>query len=287
MQWYDKLASSLCSKGYTHSNSDYSLFYMKQRYSLMFVVVYVDDIILTGTDLEEIASLKAFLHDQFRIKDLGKLHYFLGLEILYRPDGVLISQRKFTLDLLKEFDSIDCKTTTSPLDLVEKLKATEGKLLSDPIHYRKLIGKLNFLSNTRIDIAYSVQHLSQFLQSPREPHLKASYHVVRYLKQDPTLGIFVSNKPHLNISAFCDSNWATCPDSRKSISGYLVIMGNSPISWKSKKQAIVSLSSVEAEYRAVRQVVGSQLADVFTKALTSVKHATLLGKLSVFSSPPT
>ncbi|WMV34959.1 hypothetical protein MTR67_028344 [Solanum verrucosum] len=251
-----------------------------------------------------------------------------------------------------QFDSFNCKVAASPLDCTEKLKATDGKPLSDPTYYRKLIGKLNFLTNTRMDIAYSVQHLSQFMQTPREPHLKAGYHVLRYLRQDPTMGIFISNKPDLTVSAYCDSDWAACPDSRKSVSGYLVLMGDSPISWKSKKQATVSLSSAEAEYRAVRQVVGelvwferllnelcvhcslpiqifcdsqaavhiaknpvfhertkhieidchfvrdklqqglitlhhistdSQLADIFTKALTGVKHTTLLTKLSVNS----
>ena len=157
------------SRGYSHSDSDYSLFYRKAGVSLVFVVVYVDDIILTGTDVNEISSLRNFLHDQFKIKDLGKLHYFLGLEILYRHDGVIVSQRKFTSDLLKDFDMLSCKTTSSPLDYTEKLKATDGKLLTDPTQYRKLIGKLNFLTNTRMDISYSVQHLSQFMQSPREP----------------------------------------------------------------------------------------------------------------------
>ena len=220
------------------------------------MAVYVDDIILTGTDMKEIESLKLFLHEKFRIKDLGRLHYFLGLEILYRQDGVLVSQRKFTLDLLKEFESINYKSTTSPLDPTEKLRLTEGKLLQDPTYYRKLVGKLNFLANTRMDIAYSVQHLSQFMQSPREPHLKAAYHVLRYLQHDPTLGVFVSNRPDITISAYCDSDWASCLDSRKSVSGHLVLMGDSPISWKSKKQPTVSLSSAEAEYRAIRQVVG-------------------------------
>uniref|UniRef100_A0A3Q7I3X3 Reverse transcriptase Ty1/copia-type domain-containing protein n=1 Tax=Solanum lycopersicum TaxID=4081 RepID=A0A3Q7I3X3_SOLLC len=177
-------------------------------------------------------------------------------KILYKQDGVLISQRKFTLDLLKDFDSVHYKSTTSPLDPTEKLRLAEGKLLSYPTQYRKLVGKLNFLANTRMDIAYSVQHLSQFMQSPREPHLKAAYHVLRYLQHDPTLGVFINNKPDVTISAYCDSDWASCPDSRKSVSGYLVLMGDSPISWKSKKQPTVSLSSAEAEYRAIRQVVG-------------------------------
>ena len=94
------------------------------------------------------------------------------------------------------------------------------------------------------------------MQSPREPHLITAYHVLRYLKQDPTIGIFISNKPELTVSAYCDSDWAACPESRRFVSGYLVLMGDSPISWKPKKQATVSLSSAEAEYRATRQVVG-------------------------------
>lgn len=125
-QWNYKLASSLCSKGYTHSDSDYSLFHRQKGDSLVFVAIYVDDIILTGTDLDEITSLKTFLHDQFKIKDLGKLHYFLGLEILYRHDGALISQRKFTIDLLKEFDLMDYKVTTFPLDSIKNLKPQMG-----------------------------------------------------------------------------------------------------------------------------------------------------------------
>ena len=177
-QWYEKLADSLCSRGYQHSDSDYSLFFKKRGSSLVFVAIYVDDIIMTGNNVDEISSLKSFLHDKFKIKDLGKLHYFLGLEILYRHDGVIVSQKKFTSDLLKDFDMLSCKTTSSPLDSTEKLKATDGELLTDPSQYRKLIGKLNFLTNTRMDISYSVQHLSQFMQSPREPHLKAAYHVL-------------------------------------------------------------------------------------------------------------
>jgi len=269
MQWYDKLTQALCSRGYQHSLNDYSLFFKKTDHSVIFIAVYVDDILLTGTDLVEIQQLKAFLHDRFKIKDLGILHYFLGLEILYKADGILISQRKFVLDLLKEYDCSPYTSFTSPLDPNVKLQATDGNLLPDPTYYRKLIGKLNFLTNTRLDIAYSVQHLSQFMQSPREPHLKAAFHLLRYLKRDPTLGIFMSNVPCYTIRAFCDSDWASCPDSRRSVSGYLVLLGNCPISWKSKKQETVSLSSAEAEYRAIRKVVGELVwLDRLLKELT-------------------
>ncbi|XP_075086252.1 uncharacterized protein LOC142168967 [Nicotiana tabacum] len=206
-QWYAKLTEALCTRGFRHSENDHSLFCKKDGLLIVFVAVYVDDVILTDTDVEEIKALKVFLHDQFKIKDLGKLHYFLGLEVFYKDGGVLISQRKFTADLLREYDN-QYTTFSSPLDCTIKLKAEEGTLLADPTHYRKLVGKLNFLTNTRLDIAYSVQHLSQFMQTPREPHLKAALHVLRYLKNDPTLGIFFSNNPDCTMKAFCDSDWA-------------------------------------------------------------------------------
>ncbi|XP_019267683.1 PREDICTED: uncharacterized protein LOC109244965 [Nicotiana attenuata] len=216
--------------------------------------IYVDDVLLTGTNQEEIIQLKAFLHEQFRIKDLGQLHYFLGLEVMYKDDGVIISQRKFVLDMLKEYNCLDYKPCSSPLEPTIKLKAKEGTILQDPTYYRKLVGKLNFLTNTRLDIAYSVQHLSQFMQEPREPHLKATFHLLRYLRNDPTLGIFMSKDADCTVKAYCDSDWA-CPGSRRSITGYLVLLGNSPISWKSKKLETISLSSAEVEYRALRKVV--------------------------------
>ncbi|XP_019248745.1 PREDICTED: uncharacterized protein LOC109228012 [Nicotiana attenuata] len=118
------------------------------------------------------------------------------------------------MDLLIEFDCTKFFALASPLDPATKLSADEGYLLPDPSHYRRLVGKLNFLTNTRLDISYSVQHLSQYMQSPREPHLKAAYHVLRDYR----------------VRAFCDSDWAACPESRKSVSGYVVLLGDSPIS---------------------------------------------------------
>lgn len=147
-QWYAKLSDALNYRGYTHSLNDYSLFYKKNGSSVVFIAVYVDNIILIGTNLEEINHLKSFLHNQFKIKDLGRLYYFEGLKILYNEAGVLISQRKFVLDLLKRVQLFSVLNVTSPLDATEKLKAKEGKPISDASSYRKLAGKLNFLTNT-------------------------------------------------------------------------------------------------------------------------------------------
>lgn len=123
-QWYDKLTETLCTKGFIHSTSDYSLFYKVTPSSTVFVAVYVDDIILTGTDFQKIQDLKSFLYLQFKIKDLGRLHYFLGLEVIYQDAGLLISQRKFIMDLLKEFDCLGYSPVSSPLDSSAELHAS-------------------------------------------------------------------------------------------------------------------------------------------------------------------
>lgn len=162
-QWYAKLAEAL----YTHSLNDYSFFHKKTSDSTLFVTVYLDDVIQAGTSVAEMKDLKTFLHDKFKIKDLGKLHYFLEVEVLYKEDGLIISQRKFVLDLLKTYNVSGLSNCTSPLDLAVKLHAKEGPQLSDPSFYRKLVVKLNFLTGTRMDISYSVQHLSQFMQDQR------------------------------------------------------------------------------------------------------------------------
>jgi len=221
---------------------------------LVFLAVYVDDILLTGKNEAEICDLKSFLDKTFKIKDLGQAHYFLGLEILQTAHGLLLTQRKFTQELLHEFDCTSSPTVVCPLDYSIKLKIDEGELLQDPASYRRLVGKLNFLTHTRPDIAFAVQHLSQFLQHPRHPHMRAGLHVLQYLKNEPALGIFLNNSPTYDLLAYCDADWASCSHTRKSVSGFVIFLGNTLISWKSKKQATVSLSSAEAEYRSLRRL---------------------------------
>ena len=120
-------------------------------------------------------------------------------------------------------------------------------LLTDPSLYRRQVGKLNFLTNTRPDIVFSIQHLSQFLQHSREPHFQAALHVLRYLKGEPSLGILLSKSPTYDLLAYCDAEWATSAHSRRYVSGFVVFFGKILIVWKSKKQAIISLPSIEAE----------------------------------------
>ncbi|XP_019241775.1 PREDICTED: uncharacterized protein LOC109221785, partial [Nicotiana attenuata] len=215
--------------------------------------VYVDDILLVGNDLSEMLSLKSYSDTTFKIKDLGLVHYFLGLEISLIPQGYIMSQHKFTSNLLSEFKCQHFSSVLTPLDPSVKLTMDMGEPISDPSLYRRLVGKLNFLQNTRPDISFSVQHLSQFLQKPQVPHMMAVLHVLRYLMKDPAQGVLLSSCPDFSLLAYSDSDWASCVISRKSVSGYFITLGGSPISWKSKKQPTISLSSAEAEYRALRK----------------------------------
>ncbi|XP_019190323.1 PREDICTED: uncharacterized protein LOC109184740 [Ipomoea nil] len=191
----------------------------------------------------------------FRIKDLGRLSYFLGLEALRVPSGLYLCQRKYTLEILEENGFLDAKPAKTPCNAGQKLTKDEGKLIEKPEIYRKLIGKLLYLTNTRPDISYSVQQLSQFVDEPKDTHLNAAHRVLRYLKGSPGKGLFYPSQSQAKLQGFSDSDWVACTESRKSITGFCVYLGNSLISWKSKKQVTVSRSSSEAEYRALAATV--------------------------------
>nr|XP_016493231.1 PREDICTED: uncharacterized mitochondrial protein AtMg00810-like [Nicotiana tabacum] len=216
-QWYANLSQAMSSRGYQHSLNDYSLFTKVSGDSIVVLAVYVDDIILTETDSAEILALKSFLHQQFRIQDLGSLSYFLGIEVFYSVSGVLLHQKKFLHDLLIEFHYSDVTPVVCPLPQSVKLTAKEGVPLPTPEVNSSLVGKLNFITHTRPDISFDVQHLSQFMQSPCVPHLEAALHFLKYLKGTAEFGIFLNNTPDFSVAAFCDSDWAACPDTRRSI----------------------------------------------------------------------
>ncbi|XP_019251266.1 PREDICTED: uncharacterized protein LOC109230196 [Nicotiana attenuata] len=252
-QWYARLAGALSYKGYSSSLNDYSLFFKRNGHLVYIIAVYVDDILLTGDDCKGIKSITDFLHTEFKVKHSGDIHYFLGMEILREKQGFIISQRQYTLELLQEFDYSGA-TVTSSLDPSCKLHADAGPFLANPTVYRHLVGKLNFLTNTRPDLCFAVLSLNQYMQRPCTSHFSAAMRVLRYLSRDPGQGILLSSKPSFDLLAFCDADWASCKESRRSISGFFITLDGAPISWKYKKQVFVSLSSAEAKYRTMRRV---------------------------------
>ena len=215
------------------------------------MLVYVDDLIVSGNDSTAVTRFKTYLGSCFHMKDLGVLKYFLGLEVARHQSGIFLCQRKYALDIIADSGLLGSRPAVTPIEQNHGLARVTSDLLPDPLPYRRLVGRLVYLAVTRPDLSYAVHVLSQFMQQPRPEHMEAALLVVRYLKGTPGQGIMLSSSSMLSLTGWCDSDWAACPITRCSLSGWLVFLGTSPISWKTKKQHTVSRSSAEAEYRSM------------------------------------
>jgi hypothetical protein len=240
----------MCSAGFIQSRADYSLFTKTRGKLFTALLIYVDDILITGNDHASIVDTKKFLHSQFNLKDLGNLKYFLGIEVSASKKGIFICQRKYALEIIEDVGLLGAAPINTPMERGLKL-SDQGVLLTEPSKYRRLVGRLIYLTVSRPDITYAVHVLSRFMHEPRKLHMEAALRVVRYLKGAPGQGLFFSSNNDFRLRAYCDSDWAGCPLTRRSTTGYCVFLGPSLISWRSKRQKTVSLSSAEAEYRAM------------------------------------
>ncbi|GMI68517.1 cysteine-rich RLK (RECEPTOR-like protein kinase) 8 [Hibiscus trionum] len=254
-QWFHTFSSVVLKLGFVQSPSEHSLFVKGTGDDLVALLVYVDDIIIAGKDLSALALIHEFLQQHFKLKDLGPLRYFLGFVVARNASGISLSQRHYALQILEDKGSLGKKPAELPIVSPHKLSAHEGELLPDPQIYRRLVGRLLYLTHTRPDITYTVHLLSQFVSSPRLPHLNAVYHLLSYIKATPGMGLFFSASCTMQLSAFVDSDYSSCPDTRRSTTGFCTYLGGNIISWKSKKQHTVSRSSCEAEYRAMASAV--------------------------------
>ena len=197
--WFGRFTEAMKKYGYHQSHADHTLFLKKRGDRITCLIIYVDDMIITGDDFEEIEQLKKNLATEFEMKDLGALKYFLGVEVLRSKEGIFINQKKYTLDLLSESGMMECKPTDTPIAINHGLQITEGAQLADKERYQRLVGKLIYLSHTRPDIAYAVSVISQFMHRSQKDHLEAALRVVRYLKGTFDYGIMFKKNDHLEI----------------------------------------------------------------------------------------
>ncbi|RVW49108.1 Retrovirus-related Pol polyprotein from transposon TNT 1-94 [Vitis vinifera] len=198
--WFSRFSSVVQEFGMFRSTADHSVFYHHNSSGqCIYLVVYVDDIVITGSDQNGIQKLKQHLFTHFQTKDLGKLKYFLGIEIAQSSSGVVLSQRKYALDILEETGMLDCKPVDTPMDPNVKLIPGQGEPLGDPGRYRRLVGKLNYLTITRPDISFPVSVVSQFLQSPCDSHWDAVIRILRYIKSTPGQGVLYENRGHTQL----------------------------------------------------------------------------------------
>ena len=195
----------------------------------------MDDLLITINDDAALAQLKDLLHSEFKIKDLGSVHFFLGLEISRSSKGIAVCQRKYALNLLEDSGLLGCKPSSIPMDPNLHLTKISGTPLLQPTEYRELIGRLLYLTITRPDITFDVHQLSQLLSAPTDIHLQAAHKVLCYVKSNRGQGLMFSASTELCLNAFADADWATCRDTRRYVSGLCVFLGTLLISWKSKK----------------------------------------------------
>ncbi|KAL9300604.1 putative RNA-directed DNA polymerase [Arabidopsis thaliana] len=246
-----ELRNYLLSVGFTNSIADTSLFILKKGTSYVYMLIYVDDILVTGSDNGLIQQTLMALANRFSVKDHEELSYFLGIEAKRVSSGLHLSQRRYILDLLARHNMLHAKPIATPMATTPKLTLNSGTKLPDATEYRRVVGSLQYLAFTRPDISYAVNRLSQFMHTPSTDHWQAVKRVLRYLAGTPTHGIFISRNTPLTLHAFSDSDWAGDSDDLVSTNAYVVYLGRNPISWSSKKQKGVARSSTEAEYRAV------------------------------------
>ncbi|KAH9706324.1 retrovirus-related pol polyprotein from transposon RE1 [Citrus sinensis] len=226
--WYDKLKNCLIANWkFQNSKADTSLFFKEVQGSMILILIYVDDILITGPDNE----------------------------VSYAENCIYLSQKKYILDLLSKANMQNCKGCDTPIvtgtKLQKEVKGCLGQYIEDATSYRSLVGGLQYLVLTRPEIAFAVHKLSQYVTTPTLQHVMACKRVLRYLKETADHGLKFSAGGEMKITGFTDADWACDVDDKKSIGAYCIYFGNNLISWSSKKQAVVTRSSAESEYRAL------------------------------------
>ncbi|GAU44417.1 hypothetical protein TSUD_100640 [Trifolium subterraneum] len=253
--WNKTIDSFLIKLDFIKCTSEHGV-YVKgsNNEDLILLCLYVDDLLITGSNKNILQKFKTDIMREFEMSDLGELSYFLGMEFVKTSKGYFLHQKKYVEDILKRFHMSNCNPAITPMETGLKLSKITNEELVDSTLYKQIIGSLRYLCNTRIDICHSVGLLSRFMSEPRTSHLTAAKRVLRYVKGTSSHGILLPNQSNNSVKlkayGYSDSDWGGDQDDRKSTAGYLFMLGNSPISWCLKKQGIVALSSCEAEYVA-------------------------------------
>ena len=238
--------------GFENSPTESTLYVKRVDDVFLIMVVYVDDMLLTGPNQKHIADFKADLHASFEMSDLGHLHHYLGIQFMQVDGGIALCQSKYIDTLLQRFNLEDCKPIATPMETGLRLSLHDAGDAFDAVLYQQAVGCLIYLCITQLDIQFVVSQMSRFMHCPGVKHWQAVKRIFRYLSGTQSLGLFYPKGGSLppDLHAFSDSDWAGCYDTHVSTSGFCFMLGSSCISWLSKTQRTMATSSYEAEYRA-------------------------------------
>ncbi|GJZ34368.1 ribonuclease H-like domain-containing protein [Tanacetum coccineum] len=252
--WFQRFAIFITRVSFQHRKTDTSLFVYHQGSDIAYLLLYVDDIVLTASSTALLQRIITVLHGEFAITDLGSLNYFLGISAQRTKSGLFLSQSKFAEEILERAHMQHCNPCKTPVDTESKL-GSDGDSVSDPTLYHSLVGALQYLTFTRPDISYAVQQICLYMHDPRDPYFHALKRILRYVRGIIDRGLQLHVSYTIQFITFTDADWAGYPVTRHSTLGYCVFLGNNLLSWSAKRQVTLSRSSAEAKYHGVANVV--------------------------------
>nr|GEW33846.1 hypothetical protein [Tanacetum cinerariifolium] len=268
--WFERLSKGLFDLGFKCSKTNPSLFIYSRGDTLLYILVYVDDIIVTGNNKGTIYNIICQLGSTFALKDLGPLNYFLGIEIVSHVFVILLSQKMYILELLQSAGLSNCNPVSSPMVTLSSLSLDDSTAFSNLVKYRQVVGSLQYVTLSRPDIDFAVNKVCQYMHASTENHWSVVKRILRYLHGTIKHGMLIRSSfgstlqaftdvlwkgnPDTCLEAFSDADWAGYSDDQRSTRGFAIYLGSNLISWTACKQRTVLRSSTEAEYKALAEL---------------------------------
>uniref|UniRef100_A0A251S554 Putative reverse transcriptase, RNA-dependent DNA polymerase n=1 Tax=Helianthus annuus TaxID=4232 RepID=A0A251S554_HELAN len=249
--WYSRIEGYFVTHGFKKCTYEHTLFTKISKDERIIICLYVDDLIIASDSMSSLKTFKDLTKREFEMTDMGTLHYFLGMEVTFNNGNIILSQHQYAKGLLDRFNMSNCTTLSTPMEYGLRLSKQDMDDDVDSNLYRRLVGSLMYLTNTRPDIMFAVNKISQFMEQPKRSHWEAGKRILRYIKGTLNQGLVYSKGGKGTLTGFSDSDYAGNIDDSKSTSGYVFQLGTGTIAWQSKKQKVVALSSTEAEYIAL------------------------------------
>ena len=249
--WYSRIEAYFNKEGFQRCEYEHTLFVKREEGNKILIVsLYVDDLIFTGNDHVMLEKFKSSMKEEFDMTDLGRMKYFLGVEVIQDEEGIFIHQGKYAGEILERFNLQCGNAVKNPIVPGSRLsKEGEGSKV-DATLYKQLVGSLMYITSTRPDLMFVVCLLSRYMGAPTEQHLQAAKRVLRYLKGTQFHGLFYKRGGGEELIVYTDSDYAGDIDDRRSTSGYAFMLSGAVVAWASKKQPVVTLSTTEAEFVA-------------------------------------